>query len=81
MGAGMGGVAMGICPPCASLVSTARSFMLRRCVTGGTLARAVGNRVTSFFMSERRVSSWFSTLWSTAFAGLLPDKDSFDKCW
>ena len=72
---------VGICPPVASLVNTPRSDMANLWVTGGILAKAAGNLVTSFFMSDSNVSNWFRTLWRTALAGLLPDRDSLDKCW
>ena len=58
-----------------------RSDIWSRCATGGIRATEAGSRETSDFMSERSSSSWFSTLCRTAFAGLLPARDSLERCW
>lgn len=55
-----------------------RSDICKRWATGGILARVAGNLDTSDFMSESSSSSWFSTLWSTALAGLLPNENNYD---
>lgn len=58
-----------------------RSDICKRCATGGILASVAGSLETSDFMSDSSSSSWFKTLCRTAFAGLLPARDSLLRCW